>query len=133
MRLSLPLQARPAGIHAGGAQALRLRHVRRHGEALSAEDAAQHEYVDRNLVAGEECMTVTVKTTMCARPTPLPIRTDMGNCAVSIRSIARAFEGVKALDYVSLDIRQGEFFSLLGPSGCGKTTLLRIIAGFESP
>jgi spermidine/putrescine transport system ATP-binding protein len=57
----------------------------------------------------------------------------MGNCAVSIRGIARVFEGVKALDYVSLDIRQGEFFSLLGPSGCGKTTLLRIIAGFESP
>ncbi len=40
---------------------------------------------------------------------------------------------VKALDDVSVAIRQGEFFTLLGPSGCGKTTLLRMIAGFESP
>ncbi|MFN3937240.1 MAG: ABC transporter ATP-binding protein [Gemmobacter sp.] len=40
---------------------------------------------------------------------------------------------VHALDDVSVTIRQGEFFTLLGPSGCGKTTLLRMIAGFESP
>ena len=40
---------------------------------------------------------------------------------------------VKALDDVSIDIYRNEFFTLLGPSGCGKTTLLRLIAGFESP
>ena len=40
---------------------------------------------------------------------------------------------VRALDGVSLDIRDREFFTLLGPSGCGKTTLLRLIAGFEAP
>ncbi|MGB2203403.1 MAG: ABC transporter ATP-binding protein, partial [Pseudooceanicola atlanticus] len=40
---------------------------------------------------------------------------------------------VKALDEVSISIRKGEFFTLLGPSGCGKTTLLRLIAGFETP
>ena len=40
---------------------------------------------------------------------------------------------VKALDDVSIDIQRNEFFTLLGPSGCGKTTLLRLIAGFESP
>lgn len=40
---------------------------------------------------------------------------------------------VKALDSVSLAIRENEFFTLLGPSGCGKTTLLRLIAGFEFP
>ena len=40
---------------------------------------------------------------------------------------------VKALDHVSVNIRRNEFFTLLGPSGCGKTTLLRLIAGFESP
>ena len=40
---------------------------------------------------------------------------------------------VKALDDVSVNIRRNEFFTLLGPSGCGKTTLLRLIAGFESP
>jgi len=43
------------------------------------------------------------------------------------------FEGVKAVNGVTLEIKRGEFFSLLGPSGCGKTTLLRMIAGFEFP
>ncbi len=42
-------------------------------------------------------------------------------------------EGVRALDDVSVRIEKGEFFTLLGPSGCGKTTLLRLIAGFETP
>jgi ABC-type Fe3+/spermidine/putrescine transport system ATPase subunit len=41
--------------------------------------------------------------------------------------------GRRAVDGVTLDVRRGEFFSLLGPSGCGKTTLLRLIAGFETP
>lgn len=38
-----------------------------------------------------------------------------------------------ALDGVDLEVHRGEFFSLLGPSGCGKTTLLRLLAGFETP
>ncbi|MFC6236493.1 ABC transporter ATP-binding protein [Longivirga aurantiaca] len=52
---------------------------------------------------------------------------------VSIRGVSRAFGDVVALDDVSLDIQENEFFALLGPSGCGKTTLLRVIAGFEQP
>ena len=52
---------------------------------------------------------------------------------VTVRNITRSYGDFKALDDVSLDIPKGGFFSLLGPSGCGKTTLLRIIAGFDSP
>jgi spermidine/putrescine ABC transporter ATP-binding subunit len=53
--------------------------------------------------------------------------------SVQIRSLTKRFGDVAAVDAVSLDIRRGEFFSLLGPSGCGKTTLLRMIGGFELP
>ncbi|MDR2510602.1 MAG: ABC transporter ATP-binding protein [Spirochaetaceae bacterium] len=52
---------------------------------------------------------------------------------VSIKNLCKAFGDFSVLNKVNLDIKQGEFFSLLGPSGCGKTTLLRIIAGFETP
>jgi spermidine/putrescine transport system ATP-binding protein len=57
--------------------------------------------------------------------------------AVEARGAAKVFgqgeHAVRALDGVSITINRGEFFTLLGPSGCGKTTLLRLIAGFESP
>ncbi len=57
--------------------------------------------------------------------------------AVSVQSVTKIFDSgsdlVTALDDVSLEIRENEFFTLLGPSGCGKTTLLRLIAGFEHP
>lgn len=52
---------------------------------------------------------------------------------ISIRNITKEFPGVMAVDDVSFDIEPNEFFALLGPSGCGKTTLLRMIAGFETP
>jgi putrescine transport system ATP-binding protein len=50
-----------------------------------------------------------------------------------IESLRKRFGAFAAVDQLSLDIYQGEFFALLGPSGCGKTTLLRLIAGFEQP
>ena len=52
---------------------------------------------------------------------------------VQVNDVIKNFDQVKAVDGVSLEIEQGQFFSLLGPSGCGKTTLLRLIAGFEVP
>ena len=50
-----------------------------------------------------------------------------------IEGVAKNFGNFRAVNGVSLDIRAGEFFALLGPSGCGKTTLLRMLAGFETP
>ncbi|MBI5264398.1 MAG: ABC transporter ATP-binding protein [Bradyrhizobium sp.] len=50
-----------------------------------------------------------------------------------IDKVAKKFGTFRAVDGVSLDIAAGEFFALLGPSGCGKTTLLRMLAGFETP
>src|SRR6478672_6341096 len=50
--------------------------------------------------------------------------------SITIEGVARAFGEVRAVDDVSIAIRDGEFFTLLGPSGCGKTTLLRMVAGF---
>ena len=53
--------------------------------------------------------------------------------AVTLVGLVKLFGERRVVDDVSLEIRPGEFFSLLGPSGCGKTTTLRMIGGFESP
>ena len=53
--------------------------------------------------------------------------------AIEALALTRRFGTVTALDRVSLAVARGEFFSFLGPSGCGKTTLLRIVAGLDSP
>jgi putrescine transport system ATP-binding protein len=50
-----------------------------------------------------------------------------------IEGVVKKFGRFRAVDQLSLDINAGEFFALLGPSGCGKTTLLRMLAGFETP
>ncbi len=52
---------------------------------------------------------------------------------VRFENVSKRFGPVAAVDALTLDIRQSEFFALLGPSGCGKTTLLRMLAGFEVP
>ena len=53
--------------------------------------------------------------------------------AIVLEGVRKSFGPVAAVDGVDLEVAGGEFFSLLGPSGCGKTTLLRLIAGFETP
>ncbi len=57
----------------------------------------------------------------------------MNQNLLSITGVSKNFGDVTALDDVSIEIRENEFFALLGPSGCGKTTLLRVLAGFEDP
>ena len=52
---------------------------------------------------------------------------------VELRDVTKRFGETIAVDNLTLQIRDGEFFSLIGPSGCGKTTTLRMVAGFEQP
>jgi spermidine/putrescine transport system ATP-binding protein len=67
---------------------------------------------------------------------PSPKEISSKRVAIRVDNVTMVYAGAqshKALDAVSLDILENEFFTLLGPSGCGKTTLLRLIAGFEQP
>jgi len=53
--------------------------------------------------------------------------------SLTLRRLSKQFAEADAVRSISLEVHSGEFFSILGPSGCGKTTLLRLVAGFESP
>src|SRR3954463_15827101 len=55
------------------------------------------------------------------------------NAMVELREVTKRFGSFTAVDDVSLEVRAGEFLTLLGPSGSGKTTILRMISGFEQP
>ncbi len=62
-----------------------------------------------------------------------PFAVELKNVSKVFPAMARGEDSLAAVNSIDLQIRQGEFFTLLGPSGCGKTTTLRIIAGFEFP
>lgn len=67
-------------------------------------------------------------------PLGVPARGDgTAACDLRVEHIAKSFGGLRVLDDVSFHVSGGEFVTLLGPSGCGKTTLLRIVAGLETP
>src|SRR5512138_2876551 len=57
----------------------------------------------------------------------------MSESAILFKDVSRYFGEVRAVDHIELEIKDGEFFSMLGPSGSGKTTCLRMIAGFDRP
>jgi putative spermidine/putrescine transport system ATP-binding protein len=79
---------------------------------------------------------VTVPTEIPGPATTAPAtpRTSPGaELAVRLERVTKRFGDVAAVDSIDLDVRDGEFFSMLGPSGSGKTTMLRMIAGFELP
>jgi ABC-type glutathione transport system ATPase component len=77
--------------------------------AVQPLDAGLHRHHGRPLIAREQNMTY----------------------AVEFNNVSRLYGDVRAVDGVTIAIRDGEFFSMLGPSGSGKTTCLRLIAGFE--
>jgi spermidine/putrescine ABC transporter ATP-binding subunit len=58
---------------------------------------------------------------------------DKNQIQVDLRGVSKHYDGAIGVQDISLQVRRGEFFSLLGPSGCGKSTTLRLIAGFEQP
>src|SRR6204780_1523260 len=79
---------------------------------------------------------MTEDTAKTARDADSPQSTSQatsGMPLLRIEGVVKKFGQFRAVDALSLDIRAGEFFALLGPSGCGKTTLLRMLAGFETP
>jgi spermidine/putrescine transport system ATP-binding protein len=69
---------------------------------------------------------------LCGMPDGNPLTERTGG-SISIVALRKEFDDVTAVDGIDLEIKPGEFFTLLGPSGCGKTTTLRMLAGFEQP
>src|SRR5438874_7378312 len=68
-----------------------------------------------------------------ALPDTPPAQVEAAPLDVRLVGVHKSYGGVAAVAGVDLEIRRGEFFTLLGPSGSGKTTTLRLIAGFEAP
>ncbi|MEN9849789.1 MAG: iron(III)/spermidine/putrescine transporter, ATP-binding protein [Pseudomonadota bacterium] len=57
----------------------------------------------------------------------------MSDLVIELKQVCKSFDSIAILKNIDLEIKKGEFLTLLGPSGCGKTTILRLLAGFETP
>jgi putrescine transport system ATP-binding protein len=97
---------------------------------IMTEDAAKTATEADSAKAEPQADAVPVKAVPAKAELPV-VAVDMP--LLRIDGVVKKFGVVHAVDRLSLDIRSGEFFALLGPSGCGKTTLLRMLAGFETP
>jgi putrescine transport system ATP-binding protein len=95
-------------------------------ELASAEPEASPPAKSEPVAASEPQPAVPATAEPKTQPQP-------GEPLLRIEGVVKKFGSFRAVDGVSLDIAAGEFFALLGPSGCGKTTLLRMLAGFETP
>jgi spermidine/putrescine transport system ATP-binding protein len=105
------------------------------GEKLVERPAAVPAYVrvSTHLQQANETGGQTTRSSPQATSAIVLPMAPAADVAIALTHVSKSFGGHRAVDDVTLEIAEGEFFSLLGPSGCGKTTTLRMIAGFESP
>ncbi|MEO8745912.1 MAG: ABC transporter ATP-binding protein [Candidatus Dormibacter sp.] len=78
-------------------------------------------------------MSISMNQTAPGRAPELDRGGTPADVVVSLEQVVKTFGLMVAVDHLNLEVRRGEFFSMLGPSGCGKTTTLRLIGGFEEP
>jgi spermidine/putrescine transport system ATP-binding protein len=98
--------------------------------ATAPVDRANPRWLTEYSVTAFACLVQALRLTFMPHGEPL---TDRTGGSISIVGLRKEFDGVTAVDGIDLEIKPGEFFTLLGPSGCGKTTTLRMLAGFEEP
>jgi putrescine transport system ATP-binding protein len=102
-------------------------------QAATPPEAAAEQVLSQAATPPEVASPPAPAETAPPAPAPVAPAPDWDGPLLRIEGVVKTFGGFRAVDGVSLDIRAGEFFALLGPSGCGKTTLLRMLAGFETP
>ena len=122
---------RPEQLRGGTRRNGRTRRVSCPASRIAARGIPVQDVPSRQVFAPESSRgTVVAESAVSTADVSAPQGEDI---AVRLESVVKRFGDVAAVDGVDLDVRRGEFFSMLGPSGSGKTTCLRMIAGFETP